>query len=29
MKIGYAHRDNVGERYVPAWVQKAPEGAVK
>ncbi len=24
MKIGYEHRDRVGERYVPAWVQPAP-----
>jgi fumarate reductase subunit C len=23
MKIGYAHRDNVGERYTPAWVRPA------
>jgi fumarate reductase subunit C len=21
MKIGYEHRDRVGERYTPAWVQ--------
>jgi fumarate reductase subunit C len=27
MKIGYEHRDRVGERYVPAWVQPdAPPG---
>ena len=24
MKIGYEHRDRVGERYTPAWVQPAP-----
>jgi fumarate reductase subunit C len=27
MKIGYQHRDRVGEEYVPAWVQpSAPPG---
>jgi fumarate reductase subunit C len=27
MKLGYQHRDRVGEPYVPAWVQPAPPGA--
>ena len=27
MKIGYAHRDQVGERYTPAWLQSPPQAA--
>ena len=26
MKIGYQHRDRVGEVYVPSWVQPSPPG---
>jgi fumarate reductase subunit C len=26
MKIGYHHRDRVGEEYVPTWVQPGPSG---
>ena len=26
MKIGYQHRDRVGEEYVPTWVQPRPPG---
>lgn len=29
MKIGYEHRDRVGERYVPAWVQPAAPPGVQ
>jgi hypothetical protein len=25
MKIGYAHRDNPGMRYAPAWLQTPPQ----
>jgi len=25
-KIGYEHRQSVGERYVPAWLQDPPIG---
>ena len=27
IKIGIEHRDHYGERYVPAWVQPAPQGS--
>jgi fumarate reductase subunit C len=29
MKIGYEHRDQVGQRYVPAWVTPQPGGGSK
>jgi hypothetical protein len=29
MKIGYDHRDRVGEEYVPSWEQPAAPGAPK
>jgi len=29
MKIGYEHRDRVGEEYVPGWVQPSPPSGVR
>jgi hypothetical protein len=29
MKIGYDHRDRVGEVYVPSWAQPAAPGVTK
>jgi len=29
IKIGIEHRDHYGERYVPAWVQPAPQGSAR
>ena len=29
MKIGYQHRDRVGEEYVPSWVQPSPPPGVR
>ena len=28
MKLGYEHRDRVGEEYVPSWIQRGPPSGV-